>query len=185
MPASERLTYRLMTVDDLELVSAHWNRPEVRLSLWDNEPVDSGQVAATLARAGRSHVEFGGGLWVLSVDGRFVGTCGLLPVFPELDSLLSEALNPALTGLVGDAPMAEVIYSLEPPEWGRGYALEATKAVLAHGHGAGGLSVIFGGTDVPNERSARTLRTSGMVEVAQLESGVGSIVYFASVSPRA
>ena len=185
MPASERLTYRLMTVDDLGIVSAHWNRPEVRMFLWDDEPVDTPRVVAALARSAQSHVEFGGGLWVLSVDGRFVGMCGLLPVFPELDSLLSEALNPALTGLVGDAPMAEVIYSLEPAEWGRGYALEATKALLVHGHRACGLSVIFGGTDVPNERSAKTLRTSGMVEVAQLESGVGPLVYFASVSPRA
>ena len=180
MPQSERLTYRLVTDDDAELLRTHWNHPEVRQYLWDGHAVDSDQVATAIERAGRAHREFRGGLWCLLVGGRFVGVCGLLPVFPELDALLSDALPDGIAAAVGNAPMVEVLYSLERSDWGNGYAVEATRALLAYGHSECRIPVIFGGTDVPNERSARTLAAAGLTEITRFHGDAGPLVYFVS-----
>jgi [ribosomal protein S5]-alanine N-acetyltransferase len=182
MPSSDRLTYRPASTEDVEMLRAHWNRAEVRRYLWDDEEVTVERVEAAVRRGLDSRSAFGGGLCCLFVDHAFVGTCGLLPVFPELDSLLTDALDPALLQRVGDAPLVEVLYSLEPAEWGKGYALEAAQALLRHGHGSLGLAVILGGTDTPNVRSAVVLRRAGMIETVRFEGDVGPLVYFASVS---
>ena len=162
----------------------HWNRPEVRRYLWDDAEVTIDSVTGTVARALAATTDCGGGLWLMSVADEFIGTCGLLPVFPELDSLLTETLDPTLTLLVGDSAMVEVLYSLEPVAWGSGYALEATRALLRFGHVELGMRIIFGGTDVANERSARTLRSAGMLEVTRFDGDVGPLVYFATTSGK-
>ncbi len=181
MLVSERLRYRTCLDADAPQLGLHWNRPEVRRYLWDDEPVSAERVDGAVVRAKRASADFGGGLWMLTVDGSFVGTCGLLPVFDEVDPLLRRALDPALLALVGDGPMVEVIYSLEPEAWGQGFALEATRALVDHAQVRCGVKVVFGGTDLPNERSVRTLRSAGLTEVARFDGDVGPLIYFVSV----
>lgn len=183
MLSSDRISYRFAGEADAAAVRAHWNRPEVRRYLWDDEEVTPSMVEAALNRSSNAHRDFGGGLWCMYFDGGLVGTCGLLPVFPGLDSLLTESLDASFTALIGDAPMIEVLYSIEPERWGSGFAVEATRAMLDHARDTLGLAVVFGGTDVPNERSARVLGSAGMHEVARFDGGSGPLVYFARVNP--
>ncbi len=183
MLSSVRLSYRLVDQSEAAMLCAHWNRPEVRRYLWDNVELSVDAVSATIARSIKAHGDFGGGLWWLLADDGFVGVCGLLPVFSELDSLLTEKLDASVVALVGDAPMVEVLYSLEPSNWGNGFAIEATRSLLTHGLGALGLGVVFGGVDLDNDRSAKVLRSVGMKEIARFDGDVGQLVYFAAFGP--
>ena len=63
---------------------------------------------------------------------------------------------------IGDTPEVEVLYGLRPAHWGRGLAIEAAHAVLAHGFDTVGLARIAGRTDTPNRASARVLERLGM-----------------------
>lgn len=179
---SERVVYRRAAPADVEPLRTHWARAEVRRYLWDDEIVTEEHVRAAVSRGETAERAFGGGLWCMDRGGTFVGTCGLLPVFPELDSLLTAVVDEELLARIGDAPLVEVLYSLEPHAWGAGLAREATKAMLRFGHATLGLPVIFGGTDVPNERSRRTLDGTGMREYARFDGDVGPLVYFVSVA---
>jgi [ribosomal protein S5]-alanine N-acetyltransferase len=175
-------------------IRTHWNHPEVRKFLWDNTEVTDELVAKTIARGEAAQRDFGGGLWSMHIGPTFVGACGLLPVFSELDSLLHDAISDQTRALIGDAHMVEVLYSLEPAAWGQGFATEATRAMLDYafadrsntGNAAAhkvSLNIVFGGIDEPNTRSRDVLLRAGMTEIARFEGDNGPIVYFAATKP--
>ena len=57
---------------------------------------------------------------------------------------------------------AEVGYVFHPDHWGRGYATEATRALLAFGFGELKLHRIYATCDPKNRASARVLEKAGM-----------------------
>jgi len=63
---------------------------------------------------------------------------------------------------VPTAPAIEAAWRLARPYWGRGYALEAARAVVDDGFGRLGLSEIIAITAVGNERSRRVMERLGM-----------------------
>ena len=144
--ATRRLELTPLGESDLELLHEHWSVPEVGRWLWDDEVPTSEQVAEELAKSVATFSSRGFGIWGLfgRDGGSFIGTCGLLPV-------------PEGTGEI------EVLFSVEPREWRRGFAAEAAEAIIAYGFGAAGLEEILGRCDVPNEPSRRLLEKLGMV----------------------
>lgn len=142
---TRRLQLRPLGGADLERLHAHWSVPEVGRWLWDQQVPARAQVAEELDRSIASFAERGFGIWGVSEgqSGSFVGTCGLLPV-------------PEGTGEI------EILFSIEPGSWRRGYAEEASWAVLRHGFAECGLAEVVGRCDVPNEPSRRLLEKLGM-----------------------
>ena len=89
----------------------------------------------------RSH---GHGLLRVSLrdDGTVIGMCGLV----RRDSL----------------PIPDLGFALLPEHQGKGYVQEASRAVLAHGRSALGLTEVLAITTTHNQRSMTTLRALGM-----------------------
>ncbi|MGW3401990.1 GNAT family N-acetyltransferase [Streptomyces zhihengii] len=106
------------------------------------------QSDASVARFRADFDRRGYGWWAVEVQdtGEFVGFAGL-------DD--TEDAMP-LTGV-------EIGWRLARPAWGRGYATEAARAVLAHGFGALGLAGIFAVTTAGNLRSQAVMHRIGMV----------------------
>jgi RimJ/RimL family protein N-acetyltransferase len=64
------------------------------------------------------------------------------------------------------APAIEIGWRLRPEAWGKGYASEAARAVLANGFGPLGLDEIVAYTAALNIRSQRVMERIGMVRDA-------------------
>lgn len=105
------------------------------------------QSEASVARFQADLEGRGWGWWALEVraTGEFIGFAGLDPV---------EQAMP-FTGV-------EIGWRLARPAWGRGYATEAARAVLAFGFERLGLAEILAVTAVGNLRSQAVMRRLGM-----------------------
>jgi RimJ/RimL family protein N-acetyltransferase len=109
---TERLTLVPATRADLPVLLSHWRDPEVRRFLFDDEVLAEHDVAAVLAASDRDFASSGYGLWLIreTATNALAGTAGLRPL---------------------EEMRIEVTYSLAPAAWGRGYATEAARAVIA------------------------------------------------------
>jgi len=116
----------------------------VRRWLWDDVVIDRATAAERVADSEARFARDGFGLWIAEArdGGGFVGVAGLVVIEP--------AFGP------------ELIYSLPPAQQGRGYATEASRAILAYAFDALGLARVPGRTDAPNLASARVLERLGM-----------------------
>lgn len=85
---------------------------------------------------------FGPWLLVAKQNERLLGHCGLR-YWPETQDV-------------------EILYAIERPAWGRGYATEAAEASLAAGFGQLGLERIIAGVLPTNRASIRVLQKLGM-----------------------
>lgn len=96
--------------------------------------------------------EHGFGPWAVEVPGEtlFAGFVGLMVVPPELPF----------------APAVEVGWRLAREQWGRGYASEAARAVVAYGFECLGLAEIVSFTVPENMRSRRVMEAIGMTRSA-------------------
>jgi RimJ/RimL family protein N-acetyltransferase len=143
--ATRRLELRPLGESDLSRLHQHWSVPEVGRWLWDQEVPTREQIAAELGKSLDSFATLGFGIWGLHerAAGGFVGTCGLLPV-------------PEGTGEI------EILFTVEPRCWRRGFAAEAAASVIRYGFEEAGLSEIVGRCDAPNEPSRRLLEKLGM-----------------------
>jgi RimJ/RimL family protein N-acetyltransferase len=90
----------------------------------------------------------GFGLWAIDVPGvaAFAGFCGL--AVPSFTAHFT--------------PCVEIGWRLAPECWGRGYATEAARAVLAHAFGPLGLHQVVSFTTASNLRSQRVMQRIGM-----------------------
>jgi len=84
------------------------------------------------------------GLWLLheSPAPRAIGFCMLRPP--------------------GEHPAPELLYALLPNSWGRGYAVEASRAVLAHAFEVLGCAEVIAEMDEPNSASVHVAEKLGM-----------------------
>ena len=118
-------------------VMAHWDAPEI-----DDPDVVAGVVAQQVAdtEAGTSRY------WTMRAlaDGAFVGVCDL--------SQIDRAHH-----------KADVGFMLIREAWGRGYALEAMRAVIAHAAGEG-FKTLTARTHLGNRRSEALLLNLGFVD---------------------
>ena len=142
---TDRLLLRQWRDDDLDEWAAMNADPDVREffpGLLTRE-----QAAASLRRFHDDLADRGWGWWAVEVadTGRFIGMAGLDPVDPGLP----------FHGV-------EAGWRLARFAWGRGYATEAARAVLAYGFDTLRLGEILAAAAVGNVRSHAVMRRLGM-----------------------
>jgi RimJ/RimL family protein N-acetyltransferase len=140
---TERLLLRPLRDDDIDAYAAMCADPEVMRYI-------GGRTVLSRADAWRQMAMFVGhwqlrgfGMWAVEerASGSFVGRVGLH--FPE------------------GWPDRELAWTLARPYWGRGFALEAAQAVLAHAFGPLGWDRVISLIDPDNIRSIRLAERLG------------------------
>jgi RimJ/RimL family protein N-acetyltransferase len=141
---TERLVLRPVTAQDHTTLLDHWTQPDVRRFLFDGVVLSPAEIAGVIEESSRDFTTAGYGLWLIrETNGSdLVGTAGLRP----LEDL----------GL-------EVVYSLEPDAWGKGYATEAAGVVVEYALGPLGLPGVLAEVDEGNAASVAVVRRLGMV----------------------
>jgi RimJ/RimL family protein N-acetyltransferase len=154
-----RLQLQPFAPADLDAMCRLWNEAGVRRFLWDDEVVPRETAVAVFESSAASFATRGFGFWSLieKESGEMIGFCGLRP----LDE----------TGQI------ELLYGLTESRWGRGLAVEASRAVLAHGFSCG-LERVRAITDAPNEASVRVMEKLGMNLIGRApHHGLDSVHY--------
>ena len=162
-----RLTLRPFTADDAEAHARLYSDPEVTRYLGGaaSAAQHPKERSARTLEAFLSHwEEHGFGVWAVQEreSGIVIGQCGLkyLPVAPEA------------------APDVEVLYALERRCWGRGLAVEAAGAALAHGFETLDLPRIVAVTRPQHQASRSVITKLGMTYEQDVELyGIRAVVY--------
>lgn len=135
---------RRMNVDDAAFILELLNEPSFLQYIGD-KGVRTLKDARDYIRNGpmASYERFGFGLYLieLKADGTPIGMCGLL----KRDTL----------------PDVDLGYALFPKYWGKGYAVEAARAMLEHGEKDFGLNRIVAITTPDNHSSIKVLERIG------------------------
>lgn len=156
---TERLNLLPVTAADHADLLSHWTTPDVRRFLFDGAVLSPDEITDVIEGSARSFAVAGYGLWLIRErDGTdLVGTAGLR----SLEDL----------GL-------EVIYSLAPGAWGRGYATEAARAVVEHALGPLGLREVLAEVDEGNEASVKVIERLGMTRFAVVPGQFGPMARY-------
>ena len=133
-----RLGFRLWSSDDLPLALALWGDPQVTRFI--GGPFSETQIQERLAREIASMSDQRVQYWpVFSLaDGDFAGCCGLRPYKPE------ECIY-------------ELGFHLRPAHWGKGFAVESARAVIAHAFDSLGAQQLFAAHHPENLASRKVL----------------------------
>jgi RimJ/RimL family protein N-acetyltransferase len=165
---TERLIVRAFELEDAEQVHGAWGDTEVGRPLAPGGPSPSlEETQRTLERIIGGYGQSDGGTWAVVVreDDLVIGDCGLFA---------SESGSPG---------ELEIAYRLRRSAWGRGFATEATRAVLRYGFGELGLTRIVADVDSENLASCRVLEKLGMaVEWTDVRGG-RTILFYATDHP--
>jgi RimJ/RimL family protein N-acetyltransferase len=139
---TERLTLRRFTPADVELLVALDSDPEVMRFL-TGQPTPRDQienvVLPEILKVYAEHPQLG--TFAAEAAEGFVGWFGLQPT--------------------ADAKVADVGYRLNRAAWGKGYATEGTKALIAHAFSLG-MERVVAETMAVNHRSRAVMRRSGL-----------------------
>lgn len=152
-----RLALRPLRADDLDAVHALLVLPEVRRYLCDDRVLSRDECAAIVQASLDDAAAHGWGLWILSPPGHddeLIGLCGLRST---------------------DEPgVPEILYALHPSKMSRGFATEASRAVLHDAFTRLGLPRVVGMTDPPNLDSRRVMDRLGFSPLPPRTSPVGT-----------
>lgn len=149
---TERLVLREFEPEDWAPTHAYHNDPRY-LRYYEREAVTERETQGFVSvfllwqeEAVRSRVQLA---VTLAGSGELIGNVGLRRHTPE-------------------EPVADHGYELDPAHWGRGYATEASRAMLEWGFGTWGLERVHAHCIAENAASAAVLRRVGMREEARL-----------------
>lgn len=139
---SSNLKLRPCAEADIDLLLNHWTRPLVRRYLFDDRIADLATATGFIRRSENSFNELGFGLWVFfgKADGDFRGVCG----FTEKKGV------------------PDLLFSIEPEQWGKGLATEGANCVIAFLFNTLGVQRIIATVDKPNTISITVLEKLGM-----------------------
>jgi RimJ/RimL family protein N-acetyltransferase/gamma-glutamylcyclotransferase (GGCT)/AIG2-like uncharacterized protein YtfP len=145
-PPTARLRFRSWRGDDLALASALWGDPRVTRWIDARERLDEAAVREKLEKELRLRREHGVQIWPIfeGEAGAHVGGCGL-------------RVRDAVAGVY------ELGFHLVPSAWGKGYATEASRAVIAFAFERLAASALFAGHHPENAASRRALVKLGFV----------------------
>jgi [ribosomal protein S5]-alanine N-acetyltransferase len=167
---TERLVLRPVTAGDHAALLAHWTQPDVRRFLFDGVALSAAEVTETIEESIRDFAA-GYGIWLIQEAGR----PGPGPTGPAL-------IGPALIGTAGLRPLEElgleIFYSLASDSWGRGYATEAARAVVAHTLGPLGLPEVLAEVDEGNAASVAVVKRLGMTPFAIVPGVLGPMTRY-------
>ena len=173
---TERLALCPVTAADHPALLAHWTLPDVRRFLFDGAALSAAEVSQTIEESVRDFAAGGYGIW-------------LIREHRQVDAAGPDAAGPELAGTVGLRPLddtgLEIFYSLAPGSWGRGYATEAARAVLAHALGTLGLPEVLAEVDEGNTASVAVVKRLGMVPYAVVPGELGPMTRYRTPSGTA
>lgn len=142
---------RLLPLDESHVPAVHEMSidPEVRRYLWEGQIISVDRVREMVVDSEACFAAHGTGFYAMFIcsktdpdDGKFVGFCGHR-VFENGRDM-------------------ELLFSMQPSFWGKGFGGEAARAVLHHGFDECNISQVIAATDTPNQRSVRVLQKLGM-----------------------
>ena len=145
---SERLGLRAWTEDDLDLALGLWGDPAVTGLIDSRGPLSEKQVRERLLHEIATERAHGVQYWPMFLlrTGEHVGCCGLRPQGPSRGVL-------------------EIGVHIRSDRWGRGYAKEAVRAVMAYAFDVLEVSTLFAGHHPHNKASRALLEKLGFVYV--------------------
>lgn len=149
---TERLTLRLLTLDDAAFYLQLVNEPSFLENIGDKGVRDlDGARAALQAGPIEMQARLGYSLWLVlrKEDGATIGMCGLI----KRDTL----------------PDTDIGYAYLPAYWGQGYAWEAAHAAMAYGRDVVGLKRLLGIVSPSNTASSQLLKKLGMRYLERIE----------------
>lgn len=140
---TERLVLRRFTADDVELLVELDADPEVMRFL-TGQPTPRSEIEAVVLPAILKVYDEHPGLGTFKAETRdgFVGWFGLQPT--------------------ADPGTVDVGYRLLRTAWGKGYATEGTRALIAHAFNGLGMQRVVADTMAVNHRSRDVMRRSGL-----------------------
>lgn len=143
---TERLIIREMTVEDAEALWEIQNQEEVRRYTEDISEDRQTELEKHMAYVRHVYPMYGYGLWGVyrKEDGKLIGRCGIQDY--EYDGVWGVELG----------------YLLDPAEWGRGYAIEAVRAVIKYALDCMDIQSVIALIAPENERSIRLAKRAGM-----------------------
>ena len=139
---SARLGFRRWTVSDFSLANELWGDPTVTRLI--GGPLTEEQILSRLSHEIETQNAHGIQYWpiFLLATGQHVGCCGLRP--RNLDR-----------------EIYEIGFHIRKSEWGKGYASEAARAVIAYAFDSMHATALFAGHNPANESSRRLLQKLG------------------------
>jgi len=139
-----RLTLKPWCHNDADLLHRMWTEPQVRKYLWDDLLISRETAIEVVNECVGRAFQSGIGMWnVWTREAAvFAGFCGLRPIPDSAD--------------------IEIYYGLRPEFWGRGYATEASRAVLEWRFRHGPEIRIYARSDPQNLASIRVMERLGM-----------------------
>ena len=146
---TDRLVLREMTEEDY---------PELYAILSDLEtmrfyprPYDEAGVRRWIAWCRDSYEKNGFGLWAVTLDGEFIGDCGI-------------SLQP-----IHGQWLPEIGYHISKKHWRKGYASEAAAACIRVAFEWFGFPAVYSYMNAENEPSWRTAMKNGMVQTDEYD----------------
>ncbi|MBD1874532.1 GNAT family N-acetyltransferase [Nodosilinea sp. FACHB-131] len=169
---TERLMLRPCTLADLDAVHELWTDPDIRQFLFDDRTLSRQEASDFLAASNESFVQQGYGLWL----------------FFERSGDASGGQSSTIAGFSGLMSVPDqspsVVFGTRPPLWGRGYAKEATAAILHYVFYDLGLDQVVADVDEPNTASIHVLEGLGMVPTGRAVVDDRPLLYYASQPSR-
>jgi ribosomal-protein-alanine N-acetyltransferase len=162
---TDRLQIRSLTADDVDGLHRVFGDPEAMRYVGSTGNARTrAQTAESVAQYMAAEREHGFGLWAADrrSDGRMIGLCGL-------------------TLVEGTGPDVEVVYVLERPAWGQGYATEMARACLEAGFGPFGLERIIALAYPMNAASIQVMRKAGMRSAGTMNAHHHELVCYEAV----
>jgi RimJ/RimL family protein N-acetyltransferase len=163
---TERLLLEPVTALDLTALVVHWTQPDVRRFLFDGTVLSADEICTVIAESRRDFTASGYGFWIIrelsSGDGALAGTVGLRQL---------EELGP------------EIVYSLAPGVWGKGYATEAARAVVDYALGTLGVPEVLAEVDNGNAASAAVIERLGLTPFDEVPGLLGPMTRYRRTRP--
>ena len=161
MLETERLVLRPVSADEVGSLHRISNEPNVRLYLWDDEPISEATVKSLIAQGARMFSKERIGVFGIRMHGReaLLGFCG----FVRLEGMEE----------------SELWYELTQEVWGRGLATEAARACVRYAFEDVGMERVIAGADAPNTASLRVIEKLGMSYLGNINPSAPEEPYFA------
>ena len=159
---TERLSFRRLTMDDLDDLFALYHALDVRKYYSEGIPNYEETRHELEWIVDECYPKYGFGMWatILKETGKFIGRCGLCPMDIE------------------GTEEIEVAYMLDSQYWGQGLATEAAQAIFKYGVEQVGLKRLICVINPGNIASARVAEKIGMrLEIDGDVNGEPTLLY--------
>ncbi len=146
---TSRLILREMTEGDFDALYAILSDPETMR--YYPKPYDEAGTRRWITWCRDSYQKYGFGLWAVTLDGEFIGDCGI-------------SMQP-----IGGEWLPEIGYHINKAYWRRGFASEAAAACIRVVFEQCGFPAVYSYMNAENEPSWRTAMKNGMALVKTYE----------------